>query len=288
MDPAIREWKTPAVAIALTIPALNALGELRVRATDKWVRALSGEDVVVSSTAPLIVWEPRRVVPSYAVPIRDVAGELLPFSGAPAAENAVRMGRDAPPVLDPRTPFGHHTCPGRPLSIRTASTELPGAAFAPDDPDLADHVILDWESFTEWREEEAVVIAHPHDPFDRIDCLPTSRHIVIASDGVVLADTTAATALLETPLPTRYYLPREDVRMDLLRPSTTRTRCAYKGIASYWSAQLGDRLIRDVCWAYDEPLHDATPVTAMICFFTERLDLTIDGQLIPRPMTPWS
>ena len=131
-------------------------------------------------------------------------------------------------------------------------------------------------------------MGHPHDPFDRIDCLRSSRHVQIAHEGVTLADTTRPTLLFETPLPMRFYIPRADVAMHLLEPSASRTVCAYKGRASYWSARIGDALLPDVAWSYEDPLHDAAPVGNLIAFFTERLDLTLDGQTQPRPRTPWS
>jgi uncharacterized protein (DUF427 family) len=86
----------------------------------------------------------------------------------------------------------------------------------------------------------------------------------------------------------RLYLPREDVRMDLFEASETQTVCAYKGVASYWSAKSGAHTVRDIAWTYEEPLHDARPVRGMVSFYTEKVDLTIDEVHIPRPLTPWS
>lgn len=267
---------------------MSALPDLRVHPIDKWLRASLGDTVVVDSTRAMVVWEPRRVVPSYAVPVADVKGDLVPYAGDAGAEMAVRMGTDGPPVLDPRTPFTVHSCPGEPLTISTSQGDLAGAAFAPEDADLDGYVVLSWDAFTEWYEEDEVVLGHPHDPFDRIDCLRSSRHVVLSVDGQALADTTRATLLFETPLPMRYYLPQEDVRMDLLEPTERHSVCAYKGIATYWSADVDGHKVADIAWSYPQPLHDALPVRDMICFFTERVDLTVDGEVIARPVTPWS
>lgn len=114
------------------------------------------------------------------------------------------------------------------------------------------------------------------------------RHVRVTHDGVTLADTTRATLLFETPLPTRFYIPREDVALDLLEPTDFHTVCAYKGRASYWSARIGDALLPDIAWSYPDPLHDGEPVRDLIAFFTERLELTLDGQAQPQPRTPWS
>ncbi len=265
----------------------SALDDLRIHPVRKWVRASAGDRTVVDSRRVLLVWEPRRVVGSYAVPEEDVAGELVAHDVAAGEEHPVSL-EEGPPVLDPSTAFAVHSTQGRPLSIRTADGDLPGAAFRTEDPDLAGYVVLDWLAFTQWYEEDEPVVAHPHDPFDRIDCLRSSRHIEISHDGVVLADSTRPTLLFETPLPTRFYLPREDVALDLLEPTPTHTLCAYKGRASYWSARVGDTVLPDIAWSYPEPLHDAAPVKDLVAFFTERLDLVIDGEPQARPRTPWS
>jgi uncharacterized protein (DUF427 family) len=85
-------------------------------------------------------------------------------------------------------------------------------------------------------------------------------------------------------LPVRYYLPPEDVSEELLNPSSTRTVCAYKGQASYWSLQDAD----DIAWSYPEPLREAAEVTDRIAFFNERVDLIVNGTRLERPVTPWS
>jgi uncharacterized protein (DUF427 family) len=253
-----------------------AVGDLRVHHIRKWVRATVGEHTVVDTRRARLVWEPRRVVGSYAVPEGDVAGDLVLAEGAASPERPVSF-EEGPPLLDPHTPFSAHTTPGTALTIRTAGADLPGAAFRPEDPDLAGYVVLDWDAFTQWYEEDEPVMGHPHDPFDRIDCLRSSRRIQVAYEGVTLADTTRATLLFETPLPPRYYVPREDVSMDLLERSDSHTVCAYKGRASYWSARVGDALLEDIAWSYEDPLHDAAPVRDLIAFYTERLDRTVDG-----------
>jgi uncharacterized protein (DUF427 family) len=275
------------MAVRMAELVQRAMSELRIHPIGKRVRAEVDGTTVVDSTSVVVVWEPRRVVPSYAVPVGDVAGELVPFEGAAGQEQPLPLG-DGPPVLDPRTRFTVHSCPGRALTIEAGPVTLPGAAFAPDDPDLAGYVVLDWDAFTRWLEEDEPVMGHPHDPFDRIDCLRSTRHVVLGRDGVVLADSRRPTLLFETPLPVRYYLPREDVRFDLLEPSGTTSICAYKGRARYWHARVGDRLVRDLVWSYEEPLHDAGPVRGLVAFFTERTDLVLDGEPVDRPVTPWS
>jgi uncharacterized protein (DUF427 family) len=94
--------------------------------------------------------------------------------------------------------------------------------------------------------------------------------------------------LFETYLPTRYYLPREDVRMELLVPTDTASVCAYKGQARFWSAHVNDTVTADVAWSYEDPHNYATSVEDMICFLNERVDLCVDGDPVARPRSPWS
>lgn len=266
---------------------LGALPQLRVHPTAKRLRAEVGEATVLDTTSAVLVWEPRRVVPSYAVPVRDVKGELVAFTGDAGVERPVSM-LQGPPVLDPSTPFTVHSSPGSPLTLRTTWGALEGAAFAADDPDLQGYVVLDWAAFTRWLEEDEEVMGHPRDPFHRIDCVRSSRHVEVSLAGVVLADTRRPTLLFETGLPTRYYVPREDVAAETLVPSDHTSVCAYKGRATYDSVRAGNRVAPDLVWRYEEPLHDALPVRDLLCFFNEKVDLRIDGQQATRPLTPWS
>jgi uncharacterized protein (DUF427 family) len=132
------------------------------------------------------------------------------------------------------------------------------------------------------------LFGHPRDPYSRIDVYRTTRRVRVLLDGEVLADSRRAKVLFETALPPRYYLPAEDVRTELLVPSPTRTRCAYKGSAAYWHVRLGDRLHEDLVWSYPCPQHDAEPVRDLYCLFAERVDLELDGERQERPRTQWS
>jgi uncharacterized protein (DUF427 family) len=76
--------------------------------------------------------------------------------------------------------------------------------------------------------------------------------------------------------------------MDLLEPSETKTRCAYKGVASYWDVRAGDTVHDDLAWTYSEPERDGLAIRDLICFFNERVDLEVDGELQQRPATQWS
>ncbi|MGD0241264.1 MAG: DUF427 domain-containing protein [Streptosporangiaceae bacterium] len=269
----------------------SGFSQLRHEPTAKRIRAVLGGETVVDSTRALLVWEPRRVVPSYAVPAEDIHGDLGPAGPAGTAPGD-DVGVALPdvsdrPVLDPRIPFSVHSTDGEAADLRAADQERPGAGFRPDDKDLAGMVILDFGAFDAWYEEDELNVAHPRDPFHRIDVLPSSRQVRLELDGEVLADSSRPVLLFETMLPTRYYLPRGDVTAELVA-SGTRTWCAYKGQASYFSVRAGGRVVPDIAWSYPDPRHDATQVRDLIAFFDERIDVTLDGERLPRPITPWS
>jgi uncharacterized protein (DUF427 family) len=269
----------------------SGFGLLRHEPTAKRIRAELGGETVVDSTRAVLVWEPRRVVPSYAVPAEDVRGELVPAGPAaagPGGDVGVPLADvTALRVLDPRVPFTVHSAEGEMVDVHAAGQHRPGAGFRPADPDLAGLVILDFGAFDAWYEEDEQNVGHPRDPYHRIDVLPSSRPVRLELEGEVLAVSSRPALLFETMLPTRYYLPRADVTAELV-PSSTRTWCAYKGQASYFSAQVGGRLVPDIAWSYPDPRHDADRVRDLIAFFDERVDVTLDGERRARPVTPWS
>lgn len=239
-----------------------------------------GETDAIDTTDAILVWEPRRVVPMYAVPPTDILGEVVP------QDRLDEIDLDGlPRVMGPED-FARHTVPGAPVSLRFGDSELKGAGFVTDDPDLEGRVLVDFAAFTAWRVEDEPLVGHPHDPFKRIDVVRSTREVRVELDGTVLASSRRPMMLLETHLPPRWYLPREDVETGLLVPSDTRSTCAYKGHASYLS--MADGRADDIAWTYPEPLHDAEQVRGDVCFWAERTDLFLDGVPLDRPRTLWS
>jgi uncharacterized protein (DUF427 family) len=237
---------------------------LRHEPIEQRVRAEAGGQTVVDSTRAMLVWEPRRIVPSFAVPASDVLAEMTP---APAANG------QATGVLHPGIPFEVHTADGEPVSIGDRA----GAGFRLADTDLDGYVVLDFNAFDAWYEEDERIAGHPRDPFHRVDVRQTSRPVRIEVDGDVVAETTRARLLFETGLPTRFYVPREDIRLEL-HPSPRRTYCPYKGEASYWSVDAGGRRRKDLGWSYEQPLPDGPPVTGLVAFWDERVDVFLEGE----------
>jgi uncharacterized protein (DUF427 family) len=154
--------------------------------------------------------------------------------------------------------------------------------------ELPGHVKVDWSAVDRWFEEDEEVFVHPRDPYRRVDALHSSRHVVVRVDGVVVADSHRPTILYETGLPPRYYLPPDDVRLDLLAPTDTSTGCPYKGFARYWTLTVDGTEHPDLVWSYDDPLPESAPVKGLICFYNERVDLEIDSEPIERVTTKFS
>lgn len=104
---------------------------------------------------------------------------------------------------------------------------------------------------------------------------PGDVHVEVVVDGEVVATTDRPVLLEETGLPTRYYLPKEDVRMDLFRPIDLTTQCPFKGTASYWTLEVGGTTHDGIAWSYEEPIEAAAGIAGMLCFFDDRARVTI-------------
>jgi uncharacterized protein (DUF427 family) len=263
---------------------MGNLGRLRYEPIDKRIRAMLDGRTVVDTSHAVLVWEPKRVVPSYAVPTGDIDAELTPTDAGREREPATPPQLGQRPVYDPRVPFSVHTAEGEPLDLSVDGASRPASGFALTDGELDGYVALDFGAFDAWYEEDELNVSHPRDPFHRIEVVHSSRPVRVELDGQMLAESTRPYLLFESMLPVRYYLPAEDVARELLAPSDTRTACAYKGQASYLS--LPD--VPDIAWTYTDPLREAAEVKDRIAFFNERVDLVIDGHRTQRPLTPWS
>lgn len=239
---------------------------------ERWVRVKFAGTVIADSKQVLLL---RQYGP----------GKLPTYFFAPAA---VRLD-----LLVPAAERGDPNARVKYWSIKVGDQVAENAAWSYQNPkgvlDRLDGMItFVWDKPVTWYEEEEAVFAHPRDPYHRVDVLESSRHVQVAIAGVTLADTRRPCLLFESSLPTRYYLPREDVRMDLLTPTDLSTQCPYKGTASYWSATAGETVKKNVAWSYQDPVRENPLIKDLICFYNERVDLTVDGVLQPRPITPWS
>jgi uncharacterized protein (DUF427 family) len=136
-----------------------------------------------------------------------------------------------------------------------------------------------WDKVDHWFEEDEEIFGHPRDPHHRVDVRPSSREVRVLFAGETIAQTCRALFLFETGLPTRYYIPPSDLRMDLLTPSRTTSICPYKGTASYWSVRVGDRIAEDAVWAYMEPLPECPRIKGHLCFYPDKVErLEVEGE----------
>jgi uncharacterized protein (DUF427 family) len=247
----------------------DARGAVRVEHGAKRVRAYLAGRLIADTTRPFLVWE-VPYYPAYYLPLTDVAAELVPTG---KTEHSPSRGEAE--IFDVRV---------------DGATAVAAARRYPDSPleKLRALVRLDWGAMDEWLEEDEPVYTHPRDPYTRVDILASSRHVRVEVDGVTVADCARPRILFETGLPPRYYLPLSDIRMDLLRPSDSRTHCPYKGTASYWSVDTGHGLHSDIVWIYRAPLPESQKVAGLACFYNEKVDLYLDGELQQRPRTHFS
>ncbi|MEU2772594.1 DUF427 domain-containing protein, partial [Streptomyces sp. NPDC007162] len=170
---------------------------------------------------------------------------------------------------------------------------LENAAWTFPAADLSDHIAFEWsrrsgKGLDHWYEEEEEIFIHPRDPHKRVDAIVSSRHVQISVDGTVVADTHRPVLLFETGLPTRYYIPRADVRLDLLTATDHHTGCPYKGTAEYWSWRGDADVPPNLVWSYPDPLPAVGPIKDLLAFYNEEVDITVDGELLRRPVTHFS
>ncbi len=113
-----------------------------------------------------------------------------------------------------------------------------------------------------------------------IEVTPGTDEVVVRVMDTVVATSSRAFVLTETGCPARYYVPRQDVKMDLFRPSETTSHCPFKGDAVYWSVDAPDGTVTDAVWSYPEPFDRVGQVAGMFAFWAEKpgITLEVDGQ----------
>jgi uncharacterized protein (DUF427 family) len=254
-------------------PAATAAEGFRWEPSPRHVRAVFNGETVADSRRVMLLTEPRRL-PVFYFPFADVR-------------------------LDRLEPTDHHMF--SPLkgeasywSIRVGDRVAENAAWSyptppADGPAVTGYMAFYWNKLDTWYEEDEQAYAHARDPHKLVDTRQSSRHVRVVLGETTVAETHRPLLLFETGLPTRYYIPPEDVRMDLLEPSDRLTECAYKGQATHWHARVGDNLYKNIAWTYRQPTTLAAPIAGMISFYNERVDaLYDDDELTSKPKTQWS
>jgi len=191
------------------LPDRPAQGGIVFEPTKRRVRVMLAGVTVADSRAVMLLLENKRLAIHY-FPVKDVRLDLF----VPTTFTSNHLGK------------GHATF----YSIKVDDRLAEKAAWRylqPERDDLKDYVAFYWDKMDAWFEEDDEVFVHPRDPYHRVDVLNSSRHVKIVVGGEVVAETTRPRLLFETGLPTRYYIPKVDARLDLLTPTNTTTRCPY-------------------------------------------------------------
>ena len=246
-------------------------GLLYLDPSPRRIRGQAGGEIVVDSRHACLLYEHGRL-PIYMFPGEEVRTELLVPS-----ERRTESANKGP------ARWWDLTLSER--SVESAAWEYPAAPS--DAPPFAGLIAFRWDALDAWFEEDEPAIVHARDPYHRVDVLDTSRRVRITLDGELLAETGRGKVIFETSLPPRWYIPHKDVWADLT-PSDKRTGCAYKGFASYFSVRVENRLETDLAWTYEEPRREVALIAGMLSFFNERVDIELDDELQPRPLTQWS
>ncbi len=248
------------------------MGTLRTERIDKWVRGRLGDTLVVETRDPMLVWQ-GGFPPVYGFARDEVAeGVLRPATGSSYPGSFF---------------FGPHLPVAQWYDVVAGDAVVECGAWSLED--LPDRVVMTWQPRRlAWTEEDEPVSLHPRDPHKRVETLHSSRHVEVLLGDAVVATSDRPVLLLETDLPTRYYLPREDVRLDLLTRTDNVSACPYKGTAdSYWTFP-GPPEVANVGWSYSSPLPGVDAIAHRISFYNELVDLRVDGVLLERPESPFS
>jgi len=266
----MEETKTVPTRVPAAAERARLKDGVHIESSPRRVRAFLDNQLIADSQKVLLVFETKRP-PVYWFPTTDVRMDLLVPKERAAGDTSL-------------TVRWRSNTKGKTVDNLAWSYAEPSGDLAP----LEGHIAFHWNSIDAWFEEDEEVFVHPRDPYTRVDTVHSSRHVRVVVDGKTVAETNRPVLLFETGLPTRYYIPKLDVRMDLLEPTDTVTHCPYKGDANYWNLKLGDTTYKDFVWVYRRPIPEIPKIENLLCFYNEKVDLYVDAVLQERPKTPFS
>jgi uncharacterized protein (DUF427 family) len=269
-ETAMNEKQTMEMRVPAAFERARLKDGVHIEYSPRRVRAVFDNQVIADSQRVLLVYETKRP-PMYWFPTADVRMDLL-MAKADAA--GISSG-----TVHWRSNTGSKTVDNLAWSYAEPTGDL-----AP----LTDHIAFYWNAIDAWYEEDEEVFVHPRDPYTRVDTVHSSRHVRVVVDGTTVAETNRPVLLFETGLPTRYYISKLDVHTDLLEPTETVTHCPYKGDANYWSLRVGEKTYKDFVWVYRRPIPEIPKIENLLCFYNEKVDLYVDGELQERPISPFS
>ena len=248
---------------------------IHFEASPRRVRVKFGGEWIADSTDMVLMYEVNHL-PIYYFPVKDVRLDIL--HPTDHTSHCQYKGDASYWTIE----AGGQTSENAVWAYQTPFDEMTAI-------NLQDYCAFYWDRVDQWFEEDEEIFVHPRDPHKRIDTIPSSRSVKVMLGGEAVAETTRAHFLFETGLPTRHYIPAEDVRMDLLSRSDTQTRCPYKGISSYWTANVGGQKFEDIVWSYPDPVPECPKLKGLLCFFNEQADaIFVDGKEIAKPVTKWT
>ena len=186
----------------------------------------------------------------------------------------VRGVKNGVTVIDSERTLLMHR-PGCPPTYAFPAGDVDGVPAQPDS-DAPGYVTVAWDDVDAWFEEDEEVFGHPRNPYHRVDCLRSARQLRVDAAGTTLVDTDETLAVYETALEPRLYVDPRLVRMDLLRASATQTYCPYKGTATYWTAHIGDVVLDDIAWSYEDPLPESVPLRHYLSFDDTKVTVVHD------------
>jgi len=245
-------------------------GRIRIEDGAKRVRVMLGGEVIADSTHVKLVWE-KPYYPTYYFPAADVNIDLLIETG----EVGRAPSRGQWSIMTAKA--GEREAPAAVRWYRRSKID-----------ELSDHLTFEWSAMDAWFEEDEQVYVHARDPYTRVDILPSSRRIEVFIDHTKVADSTNSRMLFETGLPVRYYLPKADVRMDLLTPNPRETACPYKGVAGYYDVTVDGTTYEGYVWWYPFPVEESSRIAGYVSFYNEKVDIVVDGIPVERPATMFS
>jgi uncharacterized protein (DUF427 family) len=249
--------------------------DIRLEPSPRRVRVRFGDKWIADSTEMMLMYESGHL-PVYYFPVKDVRLDLLhptehssycQYKGDASYWTIEAGGRKSENAIWAyQTPYDEMVAIG-----------------------LEDYCAFYWDRVDHWYEEDEEIFVHARDPYKRIDAIPSSREVRVVIGGETVARTTQAHFLFETGLPTRYYIPRDDVKAEFLTPTDTTTGCPYKGIAAYWSADIDGKTYDDIVWSYPDPVPECPKIKDLMCFYNENVDaILVDGSAVEKSETKWS
>jgi uncharacterized protein (DUF427 family) len=209
----------------------------------------------------------------FTAPVPEGVSYIEPF------RRRVRGVKDGQTVVDSERVLLVHRA-GRPPAYAFPAGDVT-AVPAQGEPDSPGYVSVGWDAADAWFEEDEQVFGHARNPYHRVDCLRSGRRLRVEAAGLTLVDTTETLAVYETALEPRLYVDPRLVRMDVLSLSVTHTYCPYKGTAGYWTARVGDAVLEDVAWSYEDPLPESTQLGRFLSFDDARVDVHHDLPAAP-------